>query len=137
MSDVLANQPELAVLNSLEYLTAHRAGDYELIAAFPEVTALIIVRVNSPLRTIDELRGKTIAFLPPSALLGHQMPRGFLLDHGLVAGRDYTVVEVANHDLTIDAVLAGKVDAAISAQWQFSIRLVDTRSKLRRQHAGT
>ena len=51
-----------------------------------QVIGRIIVRVDSPIKRITDLRGKTIFFLPPSGMSGHLKPKVPLLDHGLVAG---------------------------------------------------
>ncbi len=103
---MLANRPELAHFNALQYITAHRKGGYEaLIGGTHQQIGIFIVRMDSSIQTITDLRGKTIAFLPPSAMPGHLQPKAFLLDHGLVSGQDYTIVEVANMDLSLQAVI--------------------------------
>lgn len=57
--------------------------------------------------------------LSPSALAARILPEVFLRDHGLVAGRDYTLVEVPTNDASLNAVLDGQVDAAAAAMRTF------------------
>jgi hypothetical protein len=84
---VLANRLELAHFNALQYLTAKREGGYAtLVGLTQKMIGRIIVRVDSPIKRITDLRGKTIFFLPPSGMSGHLKPKVPLLDHGLVAG---------------------------------------------------
>ena len=129
---VLATRPEIAFLNALQYLTAHREAGYEaFIAPTKQMIGRIIVRVDSPIQTIAELRGKRLSFLPPSAMPGHLQPKALLLDHDMVAGEDYTIVEVANHNLSINAVVAGKVDAGVTGVMPFETLPPGTKSQLR------
>lgn len=132
MGEVLRNRPELAYFNPLQYLTAHRAAGYEALVA-PDQKAIgrIIVRANSPIRTLGDLRGRTIAFLPPTGMPGHLQPRALLLEYGLVAGRDYTIVEVTNHNLSIHSVVAGTVDAGATGSAAFGTLPEETRADLR------
>jgi phosphonate transport system substrate-binding protein len=129
---VLATRPELAYFNSLQYLTAHRDAGYEaFIAPTQQMIGRIIVRVDSPIQTVEDLRDKRISYLPPSAMPGHLQPKAFLLDHGLVAGKDYTIIRVANHNLSINAVVAGKVDAGATGVVAFDTLPPETKSQLR------
>jgi len=130
--DVLANRPELAYFNALQYLTAHRDAGYEaFIAPTQKMCGRIIVRVDSPIQTMEDLRGKRISFLPPSAMPGHLMPKAFLLDNGLAAGEDYTIVEVVNMNLSINAVVAGDVDAGAAGVVAFETLPDETKPQLR------
>lgn len=132
LGEVLTNTPELAFVNGLQYLTAHRDGGYEaFVAPAQRMTGRIIVRIDSPIKTIGDLRGKTIAFLPPSAMPGHLQPKAFLLDHGLAAGQDYRIVEVENHNLSINAVVVGRVDAGATGVTPFETMPNETKAKLR------
>lgn len=130
--EVLVQRPELAYFNSLQYLTAHRDGSYDaLVAPNQKMVGRLIVRADSPIRTVGDLRGRRIALLPPSAMPGHLQPKALLLDHGLVAGRDYTVVEVENFNFSIDAVATRRVDAGAAGVTAFEILPAATKTALR------
>ncbi len=111
--EVLLTRPELAFFHPLHYLTAHRDGGYEaLVSPSHRMTGVIVVRATSRIRALADLRGKKVSLLPPSAFAARIQPEAFLRDHGLVAGRDYTLVEVPTNDASLNAVVAGQVDAA-------------------------
>ena len=130
--EVLVQRPELAYFNSLQYLTAHRDGGYDaLVAPNQKMVGRLVVRVDSPIRTLGDLRGRSIALLPSSAMPGHLQPKALLLDHGLVAGRDYSVVEVANHDLSINAVVTRRVHAGATGVAAFETLPAATKAELR------
>ena len=50
--------------------------------------ARIWVRKESGLKTLEELRGKTIAFVDPSSTSGYVYPMVMLIQRGLVQNRD-------------------------------------------------
>ncbi|OGK87990.1 MAG: hypothetical protein A2X52_13750 [Candidatus Rokubacteria bacterium GWC2_70_16] len=110
---VLASRPELAYFNPPHYLAARRDGGYEaFVSPGDKAMGRIVVLAASPIRALADLRGRKISLLPPSAFAARIQPEAFLRDHGLVAGRDYTLVEVPTTDASLNGVVAGKVDAA-------------------------
>jgi len=132
LPEVLDKKPELAYFNALQYLTAHKEGGYQaFIAPNQPMRGRIIVRADSPIQTIEELRGKSITFLPANAMPGHLQPKAMLKEHGLVAGQDYTVVEVANHNLSLNSIVAGQVDAGAAGVAAFETLPAETKSQLR------
>lgn len=71
-----------------------------------------IVAVNSPVKTLKDLKGKTFVFGSPSSTSGHLMPRYFLMKQGIDPDKDFTRVSFSGaHDATARWVEAGKVDA--------------------------
>jgi phosphonate transport system substrate-binding protein len=129
---VLADRPEIVYFNSLQYLTVHRdAGYVAVVAPAPQSVGRIVVRTDSPIKTPEDLRGKTIALLPPTALPAHWQVRAFLLEHGLTADQDYKIMVVDNHTLAINAVIAGKVDAGAVPVPAFRTLPQETQAQLR------
>ena len=129
---VVVQRPELAYFNPLQYLTAHRDGGYDaLVAPNQNTLGRLIVRADSPIRTLRDLRGRTIALLPPSAMPGHHQAKALLLDVGLVADRDYAVVVVENFNFLIDRVVGRRVDAGAVGVMPFNTLPVATKAKLR------
>jgi phosphonate transport system substrate-binding protein len=50
----------------------------------------LLVRSDSGIRSLDDLRGRTIAFGAKDSPQARLIPQGLLLRHGLAPGRDYT-----------------------------------------------
>jgi phosphonate transport system substrate-binding protein len=82
-------------------------------------TSRIYVRRESGLKTLEELRGKTIAFIDPASSSGYIYPMVLLIQRGLVKNRDpksffREVVFAGAHDAGMRALLNGHVDALAS-----------------------
>jgi phosphonate transport system substrate-binding protein len=71
-----------------------------------------ITRTGSGIRTLEDLKGKTLAFGSESSTSGHLMPRYFLLQAGIDPARDLSRIAFTGaHDATAKWVEQGKVDA--------------------------
>ncbi|MBA3479539.1 MAG: putative selenate ABC transporter substrate-binding protein [Lautropia sp.] len=77
-------------------------------------TSKFIVPVDSPARTLADLKGKTFAFGSPSSTSGHLMPRHFLMRDGIDADKDFRSVAFSGaHDATVAFVASGRADAGV------------------------
>lgn len=90
----------------LDIILAWEAGDADIPAS------AIVVRADSDITTLDQLRGSTVAFVDAGSSTGHFMPRGYLVEQGLVADEDYEFTFAGGHDSALFGVLQGSVDAA-------------------------
>src|SRR5204862_4784158 len=77
------------------------------------------VRKESGIKSVEELRGKTIAFVDPASSSGYIYPMVLLVQRGLVRNRDpktffREVVFSGAHDASMRALLNGHVDAIAS-----------------------
>jgi len=116
MQALAAGEMQLGVLSPISFVhgiqNAHlpfRAiGD--LVQDGPQFTAVYGVKKDSPIKTVQDLGGKTIAV---NAFGGaHDLAvRTMLKRDGLTAGKDYTIVE-AKFPAMNAMVMQGKVDAA-------------------------
>jgi len=71
-----------------------------------------ITAAGSGIRTLQDLKGKNVAFGSPSSTSGHLMPRFFLLQAGIDPDRDFAKYAFSGaHDATAKWVESGKVDA--------------------------
>ncbi len=71
-----------------------------------------IARAGSGIRSLQDLKGKTLAFGSESSTSGHLMPRYFLMKAGLDPDRDLARYAFSGaHDATAKWVESGKVDA--------------------------
>src|SRR5258708_840941 len=82
-------------------------------------TSRIFVRKDSGIKSVEELRGRTIAFVDPASSSGYIYPMVLLMQRGLVKDRDpktffKEVVFLGAHDATMRALLNGHVDAIAS-----------------------
>ena len=82
-------------------------------------TSRIYVRRESGLKTLEELRGKTMAFIDPASSSGYIYPMVLLIQRGLVKNRDpktffREVVFAGGHDAGMRALLNSHVDALAS-----------------------
>ena len=74
-------------------------------------TSVFIVPADSSLKTLGELKSKTIAFGSPSSTSGHLMPRYFLMQAGLNPDKDFKNIAFSGaHDATVAFVASGKAD---------------------------
>lgn len=74
--------------------------------------SMIIVKKDSNIKTIEDLKGKKIAFQNVTSSAGFVWPAGLLLEHGLDPLKDVKGLTVKGHDQGVIAVLNGDVDAA-------------------------
>jgi phosphonate transport system substrate-binding protein len=75
-------------------------------------TSKFIVPLDSPIKSIAELKGKTFAFGSPSSTSGHLMPRFFLIKDGIDPDKDFKAIAFSGaHDATVAFVAAGKAEA--------------------------
>jgi len=82
-------------------------------------TSRIFVRKDGGVRQLEELRGKTIAFVDPTSSSGYIYPMALLIQRGLVKNRDpksffRDVVFAGGHDAAMRALVNGHVDAIAS-----------------------
>jgi phosphonate transport system substrate-binding protein len=115
---------DLAFVHPVGYVLASREAKATIIAknlwhGKSSFTARIYVRRDSGLKTLEELRGKTMAFIDPASSSGYTYPMVLLIEKGLVKNRDpktffRDVVFAGSHDAGMRALLNGHVDALAS-----------------------
>jgi phosphonate transport system substrate-binding protein len=72
----------------------------------------VFITTDASIKTLADLKGKTLSFGSQSSTSGHLMPRNFLLEAKVDPDKDIKRVAFSGaHDATIAAVAAGKVDA--------------------------
>jgi phosphonate transport system substrate-binding protein len=115
---------DLAFVHPVGYVLASREAKATIVAknlwhGKSSFTARIYVRRDSGLKTLEELRGKTMAFIDPASSSGYTYPMVLLIEKGLVKNRDpktffRDVVFAGSHDAGMRALLNGHVDALAS-----------------------
>ena len=77
-------------------------------------TSRFIVPLDSPIKTVADLKGHTFAFGAPSSTSGSLMPRYYLQQQGIVPERDFKTVAFSGaHDATVAFVASGRAEAGV------------------------
>jgi phosphonate transport system substrate-binding protein len=115
---------DLAFLHPAGYVLANREAKAMIIAqdrwhGNTSYKSRIYVRKDSGIKALEELRGKTIAFVDPASTSGYVWPMVLLIKKGLVQNRDpktffKEAVFTGAHDAALQALLKGHVDAVAS-----------------------
>jgi len=115
---------DLAFVHPGGYVLASREAKATIVAknlwhGKSSFTSRIYVRRDAGIKTVEDLRGKTIAFVDPASSSGYIYPMVLLIKRGLVTNRDpksffKEVVFSGAHDASMRALLNGHVDAIAS-----------------------
>lgn len=80
--------------------------------------SVIIVKTDSPYRSLDDLKGKKFAFADPNSTSGHQAPRYFLMEQGYDADSFFAATAFSgSHENSVMALLNGSFDA-VATWWR-------------------
>ncbi len=117
VKDLGENVTQICAMGPANYVKAHKTYGIAAIAkALRSGQAYhytaIVARADSPIRTLSDLRGRSIAFGSLGSATGHIMPLAMLRDVNL--GRlDLSHYDfLGSHDKAVAALLAGTYDAA-------------------------
>ncbi len=115
---------DMAFVHPAGYVFANREAKAQIVAVDvwhgkTSYTSRIFVRKNSGIKTLEELRGKTIAFVDPGSTSGYVYPMVMLIKRGLVKERDpktffKDAMFAGTHEAALLALLNGSVDAVAS-----------------------
>lgn len=111
-ADFRAKKVDVAILGPVLYVRAHaEIGAIPIAADGGEYHSIVFVREESPIRSLEELRGKSFAFGYADSTSSHLVP---LLQMSKVRIKEADLGRhefVGNHEAVIEAVLAGKFEA--------------------------
>jgi len=115
---------DLAFVHPVGYVLASREAKATIVVrnlwhGKSSFTSRIYVRKESGLKSLEDLRGKTMAFIDPASSSGYTYPMVLLIQRGLVKDRDpktffREVLFAGAHDAGMRALLNGHVDALAS-----------------------
>jgi phosphonate transport system substrate-binding protein len=105
-----------AYLGPFTYVRAHeRCGAEPVVrlqtGGHATYRSFIMVRNDSGITSLSDLRGKRVGFGAPLSTSSHLVPRLMLANAGLVPGRDVACTYLFHHERAARAVLLGDVDA--------------------------
>jgi phosphonate transport system substrate-binding protein len=112
------------------YLLAEQVAGAEAIAVYitsyadpavydprlrPDYNGIIVVKKGNGIRSLSDLRGRTLLFGDPAGTSDHLVPKTELIKAGLVPDRDVKTRFAGNLAAALVALWNGKADAAASA----------------------
>lgn len=137
---------DLAFVHPVGYVLAHREAGCQILVrdiwqGRVAYTARFYVRADSGIRRVEDLRGKTVAFVDPASSSGYIYPMVLLVKQGLIRDRDpksffKEALFAGTHDAALRAVLQGRVDAAASFDKAPELYLKDPAQVARLSHVG-
>ncbi len=131
IEQMAAGHFEAALLPSLAYVLANdRYGVEVALKAVrrgsPTYRGQIVVRADSDIEELEDLRGRTFGFTDVPSASGHLYPRAFLISQGIDPDTDLDEVTfIGSHPMVVEAVLTGRIDAGACFD-DARLRLVDT-----------
>jgi phosphonate transport system substrate-binding protein len=116
VEQLCSGQVAAAYLGPFTYVRAHaRCGAEPVVrlqtGGSATYRSYVMVRTESAIASLADLRGKRIGFGAPLSTSSHLIPRAMLARAGLAPGRDLTCVYLSHHERAARAVLLGDVDA--------------------------
>lgn len=116
VDELCAGRLDVAYLGPFTYVRAHeQCGAVPVVQlhsrGLPTFRASILVRNDSAVRSIPDLRGRAIGFGAPLSTSSHLVPRAMLESAGLRPGVDFTCRYFDHHERAARAVLLGDVEA--------------------------
>jgi phosphonate transport system substrate-binding protein len=115
---------DMAFVHPAGYVFANREAKAQIVAVDvwhgkTSYTSRFYVRKDSGLKRLEDLRGKTIAFVDPGSTSGYVYPMVMLIKRGLVKDRDpktffKEAMFAGTHEAALLALLNGSVDAVAS-----------------------
>ena len=154
---------EMSLQRPVEFYTAAsfdafssslKGGEYDLVISPPHFALLAIekdyvgmlhfqsrleplltVRQDSALYLPGDLRGKRIAMADRTAFIRIVITR-WLADNGLIAGRDYQIIERPTHAGSLMAAVMGETDAGLTTATALQQMAPDIKAQIRAISAG-
>jgi phosphonate transport system substrate-binding protein len=114
-----AGHVDVALLGPFSYVLATTVAPVEAFAVTviaktmqPSYRSIIIARKETPIGSLQEIKGRTFAFVDPGSTSGYMVPAASFVLAGITPEKDFAkVMYSGGHDATIVAVAEGKVDA--------------------------
>ena len=114
---------DVAYLGPFSYVLGTTIADIEAFAVAEtkksgrtSYQSFIIARKDSGINSVEDLKGRTFAFVDPSSTSGHLFPKAGLIKAGFNPDKDFgRVIYSGSHDSSAIAVQNGKVEAAAIA----------------------
>jgi phosphonate transport system substrate-binding protein len=109
---------DIGIMSGFPSALAVNTGEVDALLAFDgtdEPVSTCVVLEDSPIETVDDLAGTTVAFADQASSSGYFMPVYMLHEAGLDQGDDYEAIFAGGHEGSFAALQQGQVDAACTA----------------------
>lgn len=119
----ISNKLHVGYMDSLPYILAKKESDLEIIAVEKrngktDYESLIVVKKDSPIKSLKDLKGKKMAFTSQTSTSGYLMPFSRLVSDKILAKPEdlksfFTdSLYAGGYDKALQAVVQGQTDAA-------------------------
>jgi ABC-type phosphate/phosphonate transport system substrate-binding protein len=92
---------------------SYKDSGYYPVAKFKDLTAVLLVRAQSPYKTVASLKGSRIGVVSRNTLVG-QLAASLLQSHGVLLNRDFARVQEINYQDTLVSLLLDNAVDVIS-----------------------
>lgn len=109
---VRADHVDIGIMSGFPSALAANTGQVDALLARKgddEPVSTCVVKSDSPVRTVEQLRGKTVAFADPASSSGYFMPVYMLHQSGLEQGKDYMSFFSGGHEGSFAALEQGLI----------------------------
>lgn len=130
LKELLDGRFDLAIAGPHFAVMAREQGAVILFRYRADLQPVFVVRADSSLRSLDQLRGKRIGLSSPLSISSIGGMK-WLHDHGLKSGQDYQLVERTTHGAAIAGVAVGDLDAALTTHTPLKQVPEDVRARIR------
>lgn len=122
--DFIFSAPHLARFAEKKY------GYQRVAMTSHKIAGVYLVKKNSPLRTVDDLKGKKLSMAPAKTLL-HQIALNQLNKHGIIPNKNIHIKIVNTHNNAIYDVLNNASDVAVTGIKIWKRLSAENKKKLR------
>ncbi|GAA2462094.1 phosphate/phosphite/phosphonate ABC transporter substrate-binding protein [Agromyces soli] len=115
---IRADHVDIGIMSGFPSALAVNTGEVDALVAFQGDDAPVstcVVLDDSPIREVEDLAGKTVAFADQASSSGYFMPVYMLHEAGLERDADYEAIFAGGHEGSFAALAQGQVDAACTA----------------------
>ncbi|MGW0172431.1 phosphate/phosphite/phosphonate ABC transporter substrate-binding protein [Rhodococcus sp. NPDC003322] len=115
---IRSDHVDFGIMSGFPSALAVNTGEVDALMAWKgsdDPVSTCVVLEGSPVRSLTDLRGKTVAFADQASSSGYFMPVYMLHAAGLEQGSDYKAIFAGGHEGSFAALRQGQVDAACTA----------------------
>ena len=123
---------DMAWFGPFSYVLAAKEANAEAIVVgqrsdtgLTSYRSVIVTQIDSGIESIEDLKGRSFAFVDPASTSGNLIPRKMLIENGIDPENDFSTASYAGtHNSVMFAVANGSVDAGATSDNTYN-RMVD------------
>ncbi|QSE62425.1 phosphate/phosphite/phosphonate ABC transporter substrate-binding protein [Rhodococcus sp. PSBB066] len=115
---IRSDHVDIGLMSGFPSALAVNTGEVDALLAWKgsdEPVSTCVVLDDSPVHSLTDLKGRTVAFADQASSSGYFMPVYMLHEAGLEQGADYEAIFAGGHEGSFAALEQGQVDAACTA----------------------